>query len=170
MSLRRRCGQEKPEPNKFDLSKVRVTTKYERFDIGLNDGHHPMQIRVTACYFGRLVGGAIVSAPDPFTKAITGQKFTSMGYIKTEEAYRGKGVATRIYEAAARMSCLKFKAPMASDTQRTTAADAFWKKQFKKGRAVKFNIPKANRALGSRATIFALSCPAPKSLKGLKGN
>jgi ribosomal protein S18 acetylase RimI-like enzyme len=70
-------------------------------------------------------------------------------------AQRGKlgvKVATKLYEAAAKDSCKRWKAPLASDTSRSANAEAFWYKQMMKGRAQRID------------GRYILSCPAPKSL------
>lgn len=47
---------------------------------------------------------------------------------------RGKRVGTRIYEEAARVACSRGK-PLVSDIIRSAFAEAFWRKQVRRGRA-----------------------------------
>ena len=75
--------------------------------------------------------------------------------IEVDEGYRRSGVATRMYEAAAKLAC-SHKRPLASDVTRFAGPRAFWSKQVQKGRARE--VP----ARGS--TAYVLSCPAPSSL------
>jgi hypothetical protein len=80
--------------------------------------------------------------------------------VVSEKIRRGFG--TKMYEAAAQLACRKYGLPLASDTTRSDMADGFWWKQWKKGRAEK------RKADGSGKTFYALTCPAPKSLKGVR--
>ncbi len=70
-----------------------------------------------------------------------------------------QGVATGLYERAAKIACKTFGAPLASDQHRTPRADAFWKKQEAKGRATRVDDSKYG-------DYYVLACPAPKSLAG----
>lgn len=45
------------------------------------------------------------------------------------------GVGTKLYEAAAQFGCTQLGAPLRSDYGRSAAAQSFWEKQVKKGRA-----------------------------------
>lgn len=80
--------------------------------------------------------------------------------VRFIESYgtRGSRAGTRLYEHAARLSCDLVGGPLASDDDgnRSTSAEAFWKKQVAKGRAEKIEHR------------YALTCPAPKSLEGLR--
>jgi hypothetical protein len=76
---------------------------------------------------------------------------TSQGRVMQVRAARvvpgaqRKGVGTKLYGA-----------PLASDSDRTAAAEGFWRKQVTKRRA---------RAVDD---IYVLNCPVPKSLKGAR--
>lgn len=85
----------------------------------------------------------------------------------------GQGIGTKMYERAARFACSKGM-PLGSDKLRTRFSTGFWRKQAKKGRAVC-----VVRSGGVRLSDdfyaqgrwecghYALSCPAPRSLKGV---
>jgi GNAT superfamily N-acetyltransferase len=87
---------------------------------------------------------------------------TSQGRVMQVRAARvvpgaqRKGVGTKLYERAAQIACRDFGAPLASDSDRTAAAEGFWRKQVTKRRA---------RAVDD---IYVLNCPVPKSLKGAR--
>lgn len=76
-------------------------------------------------------------------------------------SYRRRGIGTQLYERAAEVACRDFGLPLASDrhTSRSKFADAFWKKQVKKKRAVCIGD-----SGGKRCRMYMLSCPAPASL------
>ena len=84
-----------------------------------------------------------------------------------------KGHGTRLYERAARLACSTFKAPLASDTtgDRSSAAEGFWQKQIRKGRARRLHFqpwdPSGQERFRRVNSRYALRCPAPKSLAGL---
>jgi GNAT superfamily N-acetyltransferase len=80
--------------------------------------------------------------------------------IFVEPEYRKRGVATRLYEAAAKLSCKKYNLPLASDETRSPEADSFWRKQAAKGRA------RAVPETEDTGDYYILSCPAPPSLAG----
>jgi hypothetical protein len=47
-----------------------------------------------------------------------------------------KGLGTRMYELAAKLSCSHFGKPLASDEMRSGSSEGFWVKQVREGRAV----------------------------------
>lgn len=87
----------------------------------------------------------------------------------------GKGIGTKMYERAARIAC-KARAPLASDATRTKYSEGFWGKQAKKGRAT--CVARAGGVRLEAGTFepkgrlscrhYALTCPAPRSLAGLR--
>jgi hypothetical protein len=98
-----------------------------------------------------------------------GLPFAQVKGIAVEpNAQRGKlgvKVMTKLYEFAAADVCKRNGRPLASDTQRAPSSEAFWRKQFRKGRAERY---------GKREKIdppgywphYVLACPSPKSLSG----
>lgn len=60
---------------------------------------------------------------------------TRTAKIEVHESLRRQGIATRLYEDAARLACSR-GAPLRSDSERSAADQAFWAKQERKGRAV----------------------------------
>ena len=97
----------------------------------------------------------------------------------------GLGIGTKLYEAAARVACRRFRLPLASDTARSSFSEGFWQKQVRKGRAsclataTREDVTSRNwHTIAQRHGIkrlgyperkgecwsFILSCPEPKSL------
>jgi hypothetical protein len=97
-------------------------------------------------------------------------------HIEVNEDARKCGIGTKLYEQAAKVSCKTFKQPLHSDIERSKAADGFWQKQVRKGRAtcVKPQVPFNEDAFDETPTQgrsgcyqYALKqCPAPASLAG----
>lgn len=85
-------------------------------------------------------------------------------WITVNERSRRSGIATRLYEAAARFSCEEWGRPLGSDYRgsRAPGAEGFWQKQYRKGRAERIGSE------DSPANQFVLSCPAPDDLSGLR--
>jgi GNAT superfamily N-acetyltransferase len=75
---------------------------------------------------------------------------------------RRHGVATALYERAAKLACSRFGLPLSSDIDRSPRSEAFWQKQMTKGRARR--VPSNEH----KGTLYVLSCPAPRSLSGSK--
>ena len=73
---------------------------------------------------------------------------------------RRQGVATALYERAARLACREHCAPLASDFSRTPASDTFWRKQYVKRRATCY------RRREQHCEQYVFACPAPASLAG----
>jgi GNAT superfamily N-acetyltransferase len=88
------------------------------------------------------------------------QKYYSVAWVRVVDGAQGKGLATKLYEAAAQEAC-KRGAPLASDSVRFPGSDGFWRKQLRKGRARDVFDKRGQQR-------FALSCPAPSSLAGLR--
>jgi len=84
----------------------------------------------------------------------------------------GAGIGTKLYEAAARVACRE-GAPLMSDNHRTVYSQGFWEKQARKGRATcavaagGVKLSKEYDITGRWACgRYALTCPAPRSLRG----
>jgi GNAT superfamily N-acetyltransferase len=73
---------------------------------------------------------------------------------------RRQRIGTNLYERAAKVACKEYGIPLASDTSRSAMADGFWKKQEANGRA--------RHVDSSHGDYYVLSCPAPKSLAGVR--
>jgi len=58
-----------------------------------------------------------------------------VAWIEVEPDRCRQGIATRLYEQAAAATCEVMGSPLASDTERTEASQAFWAKQVARGRA-----------------------------------
>lgn len=89
------------------------------------------------------------------------------GYVRIGSARvagnaRRQKLGTAVYEYAARYACASFGKPLASDYRhsRSPSAEAFWQKQLIKGRAKLIGEGDDN--------YYVLTCPAPKSLAGMK--
>jgi hypothetical protein len=81
------------------------------------------------------------------------------------------GVGTKLYEEAAKLACKEFKVPLQSDAERSGAADAFWQKQIKKGRARCLQKTEKRYADDLTPVIgrsgcyrYVLTCPVPATL------
>lgn len=98
-------------------------------------------------------------------------------HIEVNEDARKCGIGTKLYEQAAKVSCKTFKQPLHSDIERSRAADGFWQKQVRKGRATCVKPAEYTRDVAiledgpaqgrSGCYQYALKqCPAPASLAG----
>lgn len=123
--------------------------------------HAGDKIQVSAYEATRLVGRVEV---------IKGVSFPFVGSADVERSYRRKRLATRLYEMAARLVCERWEQPLRSGLVRSPEADAFWRKQYVKGRASCMEWrpwpgEDPNRKWCGR---WELSCPAPESLERIK--
>jgi GNAT superfamily N-acetyltransferase len=87
--------------------------------------------------------------------------------VNVLESFRRKGLATRLYEAAAGEACRR-RAPLASRERVGGMSRHFWAKQMRKGRAVVLS-KRGGYESGDKAPVFSLTCP-PTSLKGIRRN
>lgn len=78
----------------------------------------------------------------------------SVHYTHVRGDHQRRGVATKLYEAAARGACKRFGLPLSSDVDLQTGSRGFWEKQVRKGRA----------HYDADLERYVLSCPAPASL------
>lgn len=65
----------------------------------------------------------------------------SVANVEVEPEFRGKRIATRLYEAAAQHCWDEHRLPLRSGYIVSSAALAFWEKQVKKGRAARRLTP-----------------------------
>lgn len=116
---------------------------------------------VTARTPKRLVGRLVVNS-DKYA----GHKVMN---IQVDDDHQRCGIATRLYEIAARAAC-KAGDNLASDTIRSDAAQAFWTKQVKKGRAKcgRKTQPFYDKGKGGCAYFILTKCPV-RSLAGAEG-
>lgn len=102
----------------------------------------------------------------------------SVGWIEVDRSLQRAGLATQLYERAAREAC-KRSTPLRSDTERSGYSQSFWEKQVRKGRArcesrtgrppTGENSDPGDVIFGRGGCVsYALSCPAPKSLSGAR--
>lgn len=103
---------------------TRTTFQHRGFTIERE--HSGDEYMFFAKYHGRLVGDAKVRESQTHGLVVE--------LIGVEDRDRRRGVGTALYEAALKLSCETGK-PLASDHQRSPFAEAFWRKQVKKGRA-----------------------------------
>lgn len=101
----------------------------------------------------------------------------TIGYIEVDAEHRRHKLGTRLYEAAAKEACRWLKTPLHSDVERTAAAQAFWEKQERKGRAICVQpVPESMRnsatdipgwSIEGRGGCwrYKLTCPAPTTLE-----
>jgi GNAT superfamily N-acetyltransferase len=86
----------------------------------------------------------------------------SVGLINVDRDLQRCGVGTRLYERAARIAC-KRGVKLRSDTSRSNKAEAFWRKQERKGRVVC-----EKSYYGSGCEYYEIKkCPV-KSLRGAR--
>lgn len=76
---------------------------------------------------------------------------------------KGRGLGTELYHAAAVEACRR-GVTLQSDMDRSDAAEGFWKKQIRKGRAVR----RVAYLTEEKVTYYRLSCPAPDTLGAAK--
>ena len=119
------------------------------------------QFKLMAEINGEIVGHVIVSNERHVRHA-------EIYRIAIDKDMRRKRIGTALYEAAAQLSCQRFKKPLASDKVRSPMADQFWRKQVARGRAHCSRVspkPGAGRDAGKPwCEHYVLSCPAPGSL------
>ncbi len=85
--------------------------------------------------------------------------------IRVRGQVAGKGVATSMYEAAAKLAETR-GLPLRSDTSRYPGADGFWKKQVAKNRATA--VPIGPNKVGvdpEKVRYYQLNYPPPSSLR-----
>jgi len=131
--------------------------------------HRPAD-KYTLVAFDR--AGNSLGTMDLEVKTERGQRFTQVVWAFTRQT--GAGVGTKLYERAARVACQE-GAPLSSDTRRTKYSEQFWRKQAQKGRAT-CRVPTGGKHLSDdfahvgtwSCGRYALSCPAPRSLRGVK--
>lgn len=88
-------------------------------------------------------------------------------WIEVSRTHRRHGVATWLYEQAAKAACRLWHAPLSSDFVRAEGAEGFWRKQASHGRARCIQRPNV-RGKDYGCSRYELSCPAPASLAGLR--
>lgn len=115
-------------------------------------------------FFELVCGGERQGAISAARKKIAGKvRFVVRG-VNVLEPFRRKGIATKLYEAAAQEACRR-RAPLASDERVGEMSLEFWAKQMRKGRASIIS-KRGGFERGSKGVVYSLSCPAPKSLRG----
>jgi hypothetical protein len=91
------------------------------------------------------------------------ERFVAVSGVKVDyyaqRSRLGFKVGTKLYERAAKVACEVAGKPLASDTQRSKIAEAFWKKQEAKGRA----------HFDADANRYFLRCPAPDLGRARRG-
>jgi len=101
------------------------------------------------------------------------QPLMKVAFIEVKK--KGLGIGTKLYEKAAAFACAQ-RRPLASDEARTAAAQGFWLKQARKGRATCLRGSGRATALTRgyaekglwACGQYVLSCPAPRSLAALR--
>lgn len=136
-----------------------------------------MKIEHSKDHIGRHIFAVLDGDRVAGTLTVTERRsFVQVGQLDVMYSYRRKGVATKLYTHAAKFACRKFGKPLASDDVRSVGSQGFWRKQLKKGRATCVDTsgaygydPESGRSTRRKihkCAVFALSCPAPPSLKG----
>lgn len=106
----------------------------------------------------------------------------TIGFIGVNSWQRRRGLGTKLYEAAAKEACRWLQMPLHSDVERTAAAQAFWEKQERKGRAscekpvpasmgkLAKTIPASDSVMGRGGCWrYKLTCPPPATLERARG-
>lgn len=102
--------------------------------------------------------GLIQLIYSPHGGVISGYPVMKITWIKVEPEMQGQGIATMLYEQAAKFACSK-GLYLASDETLKTGSRGFWEKQRKKGRAIKKST---GTLYGKRSYRYIIpSCPAP---------
>lgn len=91
--------------------------------------------------------------------------FMRVKFVQTRGTFQRRKVATRLYEAAAKLACERYGLPLASDVTRYAGSEGFWSKQRRLGRASCYK-PNALRETEDWCMRYILPCPPPKSLEG----
>jgi len=102
-----------------------------------------------------------------------GKALMKVAFVEVKK--KGRGVGTKIYEKGAAFAC-SLGLPLASDEVRTAAAQGFWTKQARKGRATCLRgsgratkLSKTWKEAGQWGCgQYVLTCPAPKSLAAVR--
>lgn len=129
-------------------------------------------VRLRAIKDGKTVGVLELMDGMPWREKMKDSVY--VGLVKVDTGYQRQGIATRLYEEAARIACADYGRPLFSDETRSANDQAFWRKQEAAGRAQKVSLkgmPSDDEVglLGhGYSYVFKLSCPAPASLAGLR--
>lgn len=95
-----------------------------------------------------------------------------VSWVKVDDRIRRCGVATRLYEAMAKLAC-DAGGVLSSDVLRKPAAEAFWRKQVAKGRARCVrragNSPHPDYGLGGCETYALTRCPVETLARATAG-
>lgn len=96
---------------------------------------------------------------------LNGEPIWNVAHIEVEPGFRRQGIATKLYEAAAREGCRRDAIPLGS-TSRTPNSESnqFWAKQFAKGRAVRYR----SAYPGMTPDVFVLKHCAITALDGVQ--
>lgn len=107
------------------------------------------------------VNGVLAGNIEVWKREESKREVMSVTGVVVNPGFRRRGLATQLYEVAAQTACEQFGLPLASDRHlvRSKNAEAFWKKQARKGRT---------ECIGESGTrrcqMHVLRCPAPASL------
>jgi GNAT superfamily N-acetyltransferase len=99
--------------------------------------------------------------------------YWAVNNVYVKDRFQRQGIATRLYEAAARRACEK-GVPLASPSRLQGAkSTSFWEKQVRKGRAKRIPRPHRYAPFGSKKRgseqmdVFVLDCAEASDLSGL---
>lgn len=109
-----------------------MTTKYSQEKVG------ELDIFVRDSGYGKVVERAVVAVKNGTEvgriEAHSRGKAWTVGLVQVSRDVRRQGVGTVLYEKLLRSACADGR-PVRSDDLRSHFAEAFWQKQFQKGRA-----------------------------------
>lgn len=99
-----------------------------RVKLTIDDTYLPWrELQISAHINGKKVGDLDLQ------RTPQGLPYPSM--VSVKPAMRRRGIATRLYQEAARIAEERFGHPLHSDVDRSGPDDAFWQKQVREGRA-----------------------------------
>lgn len=100
----------------------------------------------------------------PYATGITNMPSSCYAGSDVDSRFRNRGIATRLYEEAARWSC-DHGFSFGSDTCLSIYSKGFWKKQLRKRRARRLvSVMVSGEGKKLRFTRYILPCPPPASL------
>lgn len=136
------------------MARLSCEFEVERPPVGDSDRDRMFDVRCR-------VDGEVLGKVSVFRTRESGRDVMAVAMIGIRADSRREGLGTELYQVAAEIACEGFGLPLASDKdhQRSPAAEAFWKKQVRKKRAVCIGD-----SGGKKCRRWALSCPAPASL------
>lgn len=115
--------------------------------------------------FAATCNGVACGRIDASRTDLRGRVVYRVGRVDVVESARRKGVATKLYEAAAAEACARRGRLASTERLPDAASNEFWEKQLRKGRADAFPIRGAE---ARRYTRYVLKDCKQRDLSGLR--